>query len=200
MSEKMQAAMRNRQADSLGDDFNSGTLEILTGAQPAAADDAASGTLLVTITLPADAFAAASSGAAAKSGTWSAVAAATGEGGWFRMKNSAATRHIDGAIMPEDTLNGAITDTATTITVVSTTGFSATGTIRIESEDITYTGITATTFTGCTRGANSTTAIAHSTSVRVQGRSDGELGLNLNTITSGQTVTVSSFTITQPAS
>lgn len=200
MAERMEVDMRNRQADSLGADFDSGTLVIRTGAQPASADDAASGTLLVTITLPADAFAAASAGVAAKAGTWSGAAVATGEAGWFRMSNGAGTRSIDGAIMPEDLLNGAITDSATTITVDDTTGFSSTGTIRIESEDITYTGKTATTFTGCTRGANATTPAAHSDNVRVQGRTDGELGLNTNSITNLQTVTVSSFSITQPAS
>lgn len=59
------------------------------------------------------------------------------------------------------TLEGSITDVDTTITVDSTSGFSSTGTIIIGSEQITYTGITSTTFTGCTRGANSTTAVAH---------------------------------------
>jgi hypothetical protein len=59
------------------------------------------------------------------------------------------------------TLNGAINATVTTITVVSTTGFDSVGTIQIENETITYTGITATTFTGCTRGADGSTADAH---------------------------------------
>ena len=58
-------------------------------------------------------------------------------------------------------LSGALTDVATTVTVTSTTGFSVTGTILIGLEQITYTGLTTTTFTGCTRGANSTTAAAH---------------------------------------
>lgn len=98
MAEKINAAARNRQADSIGDDLNSGTLKIYTGTQPASADDAASGTLLVTINLPADAMAAAASGVAAKSGTWSGVAAATGDAGWFRLANSAATRNYDGEV------------------------------------------------------------------------------------------------------
>jgi hypothetical protein len=58
------------------------------------------------------------------------------------------------------TLNGALNDSATTITVVSTTGFTATGAIGIEGEYITYSGKTATTFTGCTRGVGST-AVSH---------------------------------------
>ena len=58
-------------------------------------------------------------------------------------------------------LSGALTDVATTVTVDSTAGFSATGTIIIEAEEITYTGLTSTTFTGCVRGANGTLASAH---------------------------------------
>jgi hypothetical protein len=65
------------------------------------------------------------------------------------------------------TLNGAINGSVTTITVVSTTGFPTTGQIRIEAEIITYTGITTTTFTGCTRGARGTTNVSHSTGVAV---------------------------------
>ena len=64
------------------------------------------------------------------------------------------------------TLNGALNSSATTITVVSTTGFAVTGTIGIEGETITYTGITGTTFTGCTRGVGST-AVAHNSGVAV---------------------------------
>ena len=48
-----------------------------------------------------------------------------------------------------------------TITVASTTGFSSSGTIQIDNEQFTYTGVTATTFTGVTRATNSTSAAAH---------------------------------------
>ena len=51
------------------------------------------------------------------------------------------------------------TDSVTTITVSSTTGFDSAGTLFIGNEQISYTAIgSSTTFTGCTRGANSTTA------------------------------------------
>ena len=50
-------------------------------------------------------------------------------------------------------LNGALSDSATTITVDSTGVFSSSGTIQIGSEKITYTNTTSTTFTGCTRVA-----------------------------------------------
>lgn len=80
--------------------------------------------------------------------------------------------YINSYITQEDeitttTLDGALTDSATTITVASTTGFDSTGTIFIENEQITYTGTTSTTFTGATRGANNTTAAAHDSATQV---------------------------------
>ena len=50
---------------------------------------------------------------------------------------------------------------STTINVTSTAGFTATGIIIINSEIITYTGITGTSFTGCTRGTNGSMAENH---------------------------------------
>ena len=61
----------------------------------------------------------------------------------------------------QNQLDGAINNSVTTITVDSTTGFPAAGTILIDSELITYTGKTATDFTGCGRGASGTTAVSH---------------------------------------
>ena len=64
------------------------------------------------------------------------------------------------------TLDGAITSTSTTagITLASSTGFSTTGTkqIRIDTEDLSYTGISSDVLTGVTRGVNGTTAATHS--------------------------------------
>ena len=65
------------------------------------------------------------------------------------------------------TLNGSHSDSVTTLTLTSTTGFDATGLVYIGGEQITYTGITGNDITGCTRGANSTTAAAHDSGVIV---------------------------------
>jgi len=51
--------------------------------------------------------------------------------------------------------------TDTTITVDSTDGFPEQGRLRIEDEEILYTGKTRTTFTGCTRGYRGTNAADH---------------------------------------
>jgi len=62
----------------------------------------------------------------------------------------------------ETTLDGDLDATSTTINVVSTAGFPERGRIRIDDEEILYTGKTATAFTGCTRGARGTVATSHS--------------------------------------
>ena len=80
--------------------------------------------------------------------------------------------YVDKYISQEDdvtttNLDGSLTDSATTITVNSTTGFSSSGTLHIANEQVTYTGTTSTTFTGATRGAGGTTASAHSDATQV---------------------------------
>lgn len=67
------------------------------------------------------------------------------------------------------TLNGGISNTDTTITVVSTAGFSTTGAFIIGGELVTYTGKTGTTFTGCVRGAAGSQAASHLTGAAVSG-------------------------------
>ena len=65
------------------------------------------------------------------------------------------------------TLNGNINNSTTTITVVSTSAFTASGAIWIDGEYITYSGTTATDFTGCVRGADGTTAASHLSGAQV---------------------------------
>lgn len=59
-------------------------------------------------------------------------------------------------------LGADITASDTTIPVLTTTAYPASGTVLIESERISYTGKTTSTLTGCTRGVNATTAATHS--------------------------------------
>lgn len=59
------------------------------------------------------------------------------------------------------TLAEALDASETEIDITSSTGFDSTGKIFIENEEITYTGISTNTLTGCTRGANGTTATTH---------------------------------------
>ena len=66
-----------------------------------------------------------------------------------------------------DTLNGEIDATTESIILNSSSGFPASGRIKIDSEEITYAAISSNTLTGCVRGANNTTAASHSNSANV---------------------------------
>jgi len=77
------------------------------------------------------------------------------------------------------TLNGSHSNSVTTLTLASTTGLSATGTVYIGGEQITYTGILGNDITGCTRGANSTTAAAYSSGVAVTQFDNGGVPRNI---------------------
>jgi hypothetical protein len=66
------------------------------------------------------------------------------------------------------TLNGTINSSATSIVLTSATGFGASGTILIDSELITFSGVSTNTLTGCVRGTDGTTAAAHTTGATVQ--------------------------------
>ena len=59
------------------------------------------------------------------------------------------------------TTGEALDNSETSIDLVSVTGFTTAGAIKVDSEIITYTGISSLTLTGCTRGTNSTSAAAH---------------------------------------
>ena len=68
----------------------------------------------------------------------------------------------------QTTLASPITASDTTITLTSTSGFPTTGLVTIENNEVvSYTGISGFDLTGCTRGADGTTAVAHSTGVTV---------------------------------
>ena len=65
------------------------------------------------------------------------------------------------------TLNGSHSSSVTTLTLTSTTDFDSSGTVFIGGEQVTYTGILGNDITGCTRGANNTTAATHASGVTV---------------------------------
>ncbi len=63
--------------------------------------------------------------------------------------------------LASNTLGAALTSSATTVTLTSSSSFPTAGRIEIGYEQIDYTGNAANVLSGCTRGANSTTATAH---------------------------------------
>lgn len=70
-----------------------------------------------------------------------------GAGTWGGIVFGTATTVITG---------GTLSSSNTTVTVSSTAAFTSSGNILIDSETISYSGKTATTFTGCTRGVSGT--------------------------------------------
>lgn len=75
----------------------------------------------------------------------------------------------------QTTLSAGINNAVTTIPVVSTASFPTASVgepkaFYIDNETITYTGKTATSFTGCVRGALATTAAAHINGSSVEGK------------------------------
>ena len=71
-------------------------------------------------------------------------------------------QRLSGQVNPTSSyLNGAITATATTITLDTVVGLAGSGFIRLESEDIYYTYISGNVLGGVFRGQNNTTAAAH---------------------------------------
>jgi hypothetical protein len=98
MATTINTALANDLLDAIDATFNGGTLTIRTGAAPGA-NNAATGTVLATITLPADAFGAAAGAAKPFSGTWEDAAAdATGTAAHFRLVNVGATRVLEGTV------------------------------------------------------------------------------------------------------
>lgn len=103
MTLRLSTKLRDNLAGPIGfaTTFANGVIEIYTGAQPASADAAVTGTLLGTVTLNSGAFtpgsptngltfAAPVNGTVSKSGTWSFDGVANGTAGWFRLKGNAA--------------------------------------------------------------------------------------------------------------
>lgn len=109
-----------------------GTIKVYTGSQPADADDAATGTLLVTITCADPAFGASSSGTATASAIADATPVANGTAGWFRVEDSNGANVFDGSV----TATGGGGDMELNTTAITT------------SEDVSVTSFTYTTPAG----------------------------------------------------
>lgn len=92
-------ATRDDQVEFFGALFDGGTLEIYTGPQPGSPNDAVSGSLLCTITIPNPAFGSATDGVIAKAGVWSDTAGATGTAGWARFISSDTLKTMDAAVV-----------------------------------------------------------------------------------------------------
>jgi hypothetical protein len=99
MTVQLSVDVRNARADAIEAEIGtSAKLLIFSGAQPANCAAADPAGLLCTIDLPSDWMAAASSGAVAKTGTWSGTASGTGTAASWRIKDNAGTTcHMQGS-------------------------------------------------------------------------------------------------------
>lgn len=99
MAFQFSTTVRNAAIDAIESTIGAApTLEIRSGAVPANAAAADSGTVLATLVLPSDWMSAASNGSKSLLGSWTDAAAdAAGTAGHFRIKVSATT-HIQGSI------------------------------------------------------------------------------------------------------
>jgi hypothetical protein len=98
---QLSVAVRNARLDVIETTIGtSAILRIRTGAQPATCATADSGTVLSTVNLPSDYFAAASGGVKSKSGTWEDTSAdASGTAGHWRLYDSTGTTcHAQGTV------------------------------------------------------------------------------------------------------
>lgn len=101
MTQQYSVAVQNARLDALEAAIGpSPILKIRTGALPANAAAADSGTVLSTVNLPSDWMAAASAGSKAMSGTWQDTSAdASGTAAHYRIYDSAGTTcHIQGTV------------------------------------------------------------------------------------------------------
>jgi hypothetical protein len=98
MTAKVSTALRNHMVTAIAGAVSAGivspVLKIWSGSEPTSADDAATGTLLATITGPsaaALAFDVAANGTLAKSASqvWAGTGLASGTAGYFRLQESA---------------------------------------------------------------------------------------------------------------
>lgn len=101
MAIQLSEAVRNARLDAVETAIGtSAVLKIRTGSAPANVATADSGTVLVTMSLPSDWMAAASSGSKAKTGTWEDTSAdADGTAAHFRIYASdGTTAHLQGTV------------------------------------------------------------------------------------------------------
>lgn len=114
--------LKNAQLDAIESTLgSSATLKVYTGTPPASCEAAVTGTLLATITIPADPFTAASGGSVTLQGTWTTTAVATGTAGYVRLATSGGTGVLQTAIGDGITIDNAAIVSGQAVTVTSGT-------------------------------------------------------------------------------
>jgi hypothetical protein len=149
MALRLSTGLRNTMLKAAGtsavDTMVNGIIELRTGTQPATADDAETGTLLVRITLNSGAYTdlatngiemqASGTALNKKTGeTWSGVAIADGVAGWFRMYS---TSYTQGSSTTAARIDGAVAQSGAQMNLPST-NITTGGTTTIDSVTINF--------------------------------------------------------------
>lgn len=170
------------------------TLLILTGAQPANCATADSGTALATLSLPTNPLGASSAGVISKSGTWSGTASATGTAGYYRIKASGGAVQEQGTVGTSSTAN----TSATTAAHGAVLTFASAPAGIVVGQTISGTGVAAGTIVESISGA--TIVMSKVSTAGVGSAVTITFGFDMNidnvSIASGQTVTISSYSVT----
>lgn len=170
-----------------------------SGAKPTTCATAASGTLLVEMTLPSDWMDAPSSGGAAKLGTWSGTVSTSGTVGYYRIYDSAGTTcHEQGTVTQAFglTTSGTTTAPSNVLNFASTTG--VTIGMPIFGSGV-LTGATVAGVTSTTVTMSAATVIGVGSGVTITfGDYTGDETMSATALTSGQTVTVDYRLLTAP--
>jgi hypothetical protein len=196
MGYQLSTSVRNARLDTVESTIGvSAQLKVRTGTPPANCAAADTGTVLASMTLPADWMAAAAAGSKALSGTWQdASADATGTAGHFRIYDSAGTTcHVQGTagtnvVLTTNALtavNGNVLNFAATTGVVTGMNVSGTGVVAGST-------VAAVTGTTVTLSMTSTAGVASGASITFS----YDMSLDNASIAAGQSVTVASFNLT----
>lgn len=198
MSQQFSVAVRNAMLDII--EATTGTaarLRCYTGAPPANCAAAATGTLVIDMTLPSDWMNAAASGQKTLLGSWTASGAAvpgTGTVGYYRIWDSTVTTcHEQGTVYQAVVIatNALTAANANVLNFAATTGVvvgMAISGIGIPAGAV----VLATTGTTVTMSLASTAGVSSAASITF----NGDITLDNTAINAGQTVTITSKTIT----
>jgi hypothetical protein len=178
----------------------SAKLRFYTGASPATAAAAATGTMLFDFTLPPTWMNAASGGQATKAGTWSANSLATGTIGYFRLLNNAATvTHMQGSVSQAFSLTTSSLTSANSniLNFASTSGVTA-GMSVAGAGIPAGTTVLAVTATTVSMSQASTAGVSSGTQI-LFGNVTGDINLGAVIVTGiGQNLVIDQFTIVAP--
>lgn len=124
MTIRFNTATRNVMADALAGILGAATLNVYTGSQPASANNAPTGTLLISFDVASVGYNTASNGSATMADSVQATAVASGTAGWARFSDGICV--VDGTV-----------GTSGTDFIISTTSITNGGVVTLNTATVT---------------------------------------------------------------